>query len=44
MILDKTLRELLNELHFHAKMLRDETIDHHDFSNAVEEIIEHYDR
>ena len=43
MIIDKNLREILNELHFQCKMLRNETIDLNDFRCAVEEILEYYE-
>jgi len=36
------MKELLEELHFHIKMLQDGNIDNDDFRNAIEQVYEHY--
>ena len=36
------MKELLEEIYFHIKMLQDGNIDNDDFSNAIEQVWEHY--
>ena len=36
------MEDLLDELQFHIKMLNNGSIDNDDFSNAIEQVWEHY--